>query len=68
MPSPYQRIALPLHQVASAAVGLNLVDHAELETLGQVCEELGRYTFLYMVAPLRLPRSTGSAVNPLCMF
>jgi kynurenine formamidase len=68
MPSPYQRILLPLHQVASAAIGLNLVDHAHLEELSQVCAELGRYEFLYTVAPLRLPKSTGSAVNPLCVF
>ncbi len=68
MPSPYERILLPLHQVAAAAVGLNLVDHAALEELGRVCAELNRWEFLYTVAPLRIPRSTGSAVNPLCMF
>jgi kynurenine formamidase len=68
MPSPYERILLPLHQVAAAAVGLNLVDHAALEELGRMCAELNRWEFLYTVAPLRIPRSTGSAVNPLCMF
>jgi hypothetical protein len=68
MPVPYERVTLPLHHIAAAAIGLNLVDHAALEELGDVCEEEGRWEFLYMVAPLRIPRSTGSAVNPLCVF
>ncbi|HVX21684.1 MAG TPA: cyclase family protein [Acidimicrobiales bacterium] len=68
MPSPYERVTLPLHQVASAAVGLNLVDHAAVEELARACVEERRWEFLYTVAPLRIPKSTGSAVNPLCIF
>ena len=33
-----------------------------------VCEELNRWSFLCVVAPLRLPAATGSPVNPIAIF
>jgi hypothetical protein len=33
-----------------------------------VCEELNRWSFLCVVAPLRLDAATGSPVNPIAIF
>ena len=33
-----------------------------------VCEELNRWSFLCVVAPLRLRAATGSPVNPIAIF
>ena len=58
----------PLHSVGIARMGLVLVDNIAVEVLASACREEDRWEFLFMVAPLRMPRVTGSAVNPLCIF
>ena len=67
-PSPVEGIASPIHALAIAGMGLLLVDNLNLEDLGSVCEELGRWEFLFMLAPLRIPGGTGSPVNPIAVF
>ena len=62
------RYPLAFHQLALAAIGLILLDHARVEPLAEICRELGRYEFLFVVAPLALPGGTGSPVNPLAIF
>jgi len=32
------------------------------------CEERGRWEFLFVAAPLRIPGGTGSPLNPLAVF
>ncbi|MBA3235134.1 MAG: cyclase family protein [Chloroflexi bacterium] len=59
---------LPFHQLALASMGLVLLDHARVEPLAEICREIGRYEFLFIVAPLALPAGTGSPVNPLAIF
>jgi hypothetical protein len=68
LPQPYDRVGGPLHQIGLAAMGLSILDAVEVEPLVAVCRELGRYEFLVVYAPLRIPGGTGSAVNPLCLF
>ncbi len=58
---------MPLHKVGIVAMGLALLDNADLDPLARTCDELGRYEFLFVAAPLRAP-STGCAVNPLAVF
>jgi kynurenine formamidase len=58
----------PLHSIGIGRMGLVLVDNIAVETLAEVCEAERRWEFFFTVAPLRLPRATGSAVNPLCIF
>jgi kynurenine formamidase len=36
-----------------------------LETLAESCAKDGQYTFLYVAAPLKVHRATGSPVNPV---
>jgi kynurenine formamidase len=33
-----------------------------------VCEESGRWAFLFAAAPLRIVRGTGSPLNPVAVF
>jgi len=68
IPSPYQRVTLPLHMIGMVAMGLALLDNIAVEELAQTCAALGRSEFMLVVAPLRLPRATGSPVNPLAIF
>ena len=67
-PSGYNRLPLPVHSVGIVAMGLWLIDAANFEELAPVCERLGRWDFMFMMAPLRLNNTTGSPVNPLAVF
>jgi hypothetical protein len=59
---------MPLHEVGLAAMGLVLLDNPNVEVLRQACMKHNRQQFLLLVAPLRIPGATGSAVNPLAVF
>jgi kynurenine formamidase len=50
------------------AYGLALVDHCALEPLVAACRSERRCTFMLTIAPLRVPRGTGSPVNPIAML
>ena len=67
-PSPVEGIASPIHALAIAGMGLLLLDNLNLEDAAAVCEELGRWEFLLVLAPLRIPGGTGSPVNPIAIF
>ena len=58
----------PAHAVALAAMGMPLLDNMNLDTLAAACAEQGRWEFLFVAAPLRLPGGTGSPINPLAIF
>jgi kynurenine formamidase len=68
LPSGDSTYSHPLHSVGLARIGLVLVDHIAVEGLGEACVDEGRWEFLFAAAPLRIPRATGSPVNPLCIF
>ena len=55
----------PVHRIALPYMGLPLVDASNFERLAEVCAEVGRYEFLFTVAPLVLTGGTGSPVNPI---
>jgi kynurenine formamidase len=67
-PSGYDRVPMPLHQVGVTAMGMWILDCPDLERLKAACQQHGRSTFALVVAPLRIPGGTGSAVNPLAIF
>lgn len=67
-PSPTPGIHSPIHILAITAMGLPLLDNLDLEQLGQACAQEDRYRFMFVVAPLNIPRGTGSPVNPLAVF
>jgi kynurenine formamidase len=67
-PSLTEDVAFPVHVLAINALGLHLLDYLQFEDLRSVCESAGRWSFLTVIAPLRLPRATGSPVNPIALL
>jgi kynurenine formamidase len=67
-PSAVASVAFPVHVLAIQALGLYLLDYLQLEDLMRVCEDRSRWTFLCVIAPLRLPTGTGSPVNPIAII
>jgi hypothetical protein len=49
-------------------MGMLCADSLQFEELAQVCAEEGRWEFMVVLAPLRLPRATGSPFNPIAVF
>ncbi|MSQ25450.1 MAG: cyclase family protein [Dehalococcoidia bacterium] len=68
MPSGMKHPMMPVHQVGIVAMGLWLMDNANLERVAAACAQRRRYEFLLTIAPLRLHNFTGSPVNPIAMF
>jgi hypothetical protein len=54
--------------LAINALGMMLLDYLEFAELVPLCEEAGRWSFLCVIAPLRLPTGTGSPVNPIAVL
>ncbi|WP_051839445.1 cyclase family protein [Streptomyces sp. NRRL F-5126] len=50
------------------AYGLALVDNCDLAPLAAACAAEGRYTFMFVVAPLVVEGGTGSPANPLAVL
>lgn len=67
-PSGYEQVIIPVHQVGLVAMGLWLLDNADLEELSTTCQELRRWEFLFTLAPLRLEGATGSPLNPIALL
>ena len=67
-PPQYENIPSPIHQVGITAMGLWILDNANLEELSQACQTRQRWEFLITIAPLRLHNTTGSPVNPIAIF
>ncbi|WP_393075843.1 cyclase family protein [Streptomyces sp. LN704] len=67
-PSAVQGVAFPVHVLAVHAMGMHLLDYLRFEDLAPICAREGRWTFLCVIAPLRLPEATGSPVNPLAIL
>jgi kynurenine formamidase len=67
-PSAAENVDFPVHVLAVNAMGLHLMDWLQFDDLVAVCEELNRWSFLCVVAPLRLRAATGSPVNPIAIF
>jgi kynurenine formamidase len=67
-PSAVEGVDFPVHVLAINAMGLHLLDYLDFEDLVGLCEELRRWSFLTVLAPLRLPAGTGSPINPIGIF
>jgi kynurenine formamidase len=67
-PYDYPNLGYPIHGVGMVAMGLWLLDNADTEPLVEACRRLGRWEFLFTVAPLKWQAGTASPVNPLAMF
>ena len=58
----------PLHQVVIPNIGLTIGEMWDLEELGEVCAEAGRFEFLLVAAPLPITGAVGSPVNPIAVL
>jgi kynurenine formamidase len=67
-PSVVDGVEFPVHVLAINALGVHLLDYLQLDELTGVCERAGRWSFLCVIAPLRLPTGTGSPVNPIAIL
>jgi kynurenine formamidase len=64
----YGAPSLPIHSIGIPYMGLALLDNANFEELAATCAELGRWEFLFVVAPLVVVGGTGSPVNPIAIL
>ncbi|GFE27421.1 cyclase family protein [Streptomyces nigrescens] len=67
-PSSTEGVDFPVHVLAIHAMGLHLLDYLQFEDLAPLCAAEGRWSFLCVIAPLRLPDATGSPVNPIAVL
>ena len=65
-PGDLPRIAL--HDFALAILGIHLLDRADFDALSETAAAQNRWEFMLTVAPLPIPKGTGSPVNPIAMF
>jgi kynurenine formamidase len=63
-----QAIGTPLHRLALVAMGVSIFDNLDFERAAEQARRLNRYEFLFMAAPLRIDKGTGSPLNPLAIF
>jgi kynurenine formamidase len=68
VPSGYPAVRVPVHAVGLVAMGMPLLDNADLEELADQCAAQQRWEFFFTLAPLPFAGATGSAVNPLAVF
>ena len=59
---------LAVHDFALTILGIHLLDRADFEALSEAAASRRRWEFMLSVAPLPIPKGTGSPVNPLAMF
>jgi kynurenine formamidase len=62
---PNTGVALVLHNALMRNLGVTLTEIADLEKLAADCAEDGQYAFLYVAAPLKVSKGSGSPVNPI---
>lgn len=66
LPAPFA-VRSPIHVGGLVYMGLPLVDNAQLDALATACTARAQWTFLLVVAPLRLVGATGCVVNPVAV-
>jgi kynurenine formamidase len=57
-----------LHNFVLTILGVHLLDRADFDAVAQAAAARNRWEFMLTIAPLPIPRGTGSPVNPLAMF
>lgn len=68
VPSNVEGVAYPIHVLQLVAMGMACADSLQLDDLARICQQEGRWEFLVVAAPLRLPSGTGSLANPIAIL
>lgn len=64
---PNSGVALPLHNALMRNLGVALTEIAWLDDLADACAADGRWSFLYVAAPLKIVKGSGAPVNPIAI-
>jgi kynurenine formamidase len=67
-PSLVEGVTLPVHTLAITALGVDILDNQDLETVAETAAKLNRWEFLLMVAPVPVTGGTGFPANALAIF
>jgi hypothetical protein len=67
-PSVFETLRSPIHAVGLVAMGMPLIDNADLEQLAVYCAKVQRWEFFFTLAPTAAIGATSSLVNPLAIF
>ena len=59
---------LALHDFALTMLGIHHLDRADFEALSAAAAARNRWEFMLTMAPLPIPKGTGSPVNPIAIF
>ena len=57
-----------VHNFALTILGIHLLDRADFDAVAEAAAARNRWEFMLTIAPLPIPRGTGSPVNPIAMF
>jgi kynurenine formamidase len=69
MPQPPGDLSrLAVHDFVLTILGIHLLDRADFEAVSQAAASRNRWEFMLSIAPLAIPRGTGSPVNPIAIF
>ena len=68
VPSMVESVALPVHTLMITALGVNLLDNQDLESLGETAAKLNRWEFMLTIAPVPVTGGTGFPLNAIAMF
>ncbi len=68
LPSGVEGVALPVHAISIASMGVPILDNLDLEAVSEACASRKRWEFLLTVSPLAVDGGTGSPVNPQAIF
>jgi kynurenine formamidase len=68
VPSNVEDMPYPIHPLQLTAMGMLIADSLQLEELAQAVSEEGRFEFMVVGLPLRLPGATGTPWNPIAIF
>jgi kynurenine formamidase len=67
-PRPPGELATAVHNFAVGILGIAVLDRADFDAVSAAAAERKRWEFMLMIAPLPIPRGTGSPVNPIAVF
>jgi kynurenine formamidase len=68
IPSRVDGVAMPIHLLVIASMGMPILDNLDLERLADMAAAKRRWVFLFSVAPEPVPGGTGSPVNPTAVY
>ena len=68
LPSGVEGRPNPLHELVLVGLGMMILDNLDLDGVAKEAKDRGRWEFLFVGAPLRVPGGTGSPLNPLAVF